>query len=421
MSEIKKKKYRIKGFVNKFRSDLLALVLAFAMSAAGLFVSNCPYPIWDSIDWLCVTENFVRSLFGDAEDRDDAYFINVSYDKQIADVKVEPNGIGHVAITDRKALLDFLTIVERANYKYIFLDIRFEKGYDTEWDKALFSKIESMKNIVLSHHYESPYTNEEGIEINGFGIADSLLLSKVAYNDYYTTIFSSNFTRYQYVQGGRPSVALRMYQDIDKKTIEHRGFFYFNDGTLCENCPYIPIKGTIGRPIGDGTAADYYNLGPFLLTLGEEDDLIKGMNGKIVVIGDFEDDKHDTYMGMLPGPYLTYLAYKYLSRGGNNVSMVVLLLMTTVFFLIVRSILQGRTMFPWGNPLLKFGLMKWFRRLLSWRITKFVSKFISYSLVFTLICTVIYLVSGYVFNVMIPTMFITIISSINDFKKTETI
>lgn len=417
---MKKKASYLKYLVNRYKIDILAIVLALAMIVAGIFIGNCPYPFWDSIKWVCVAENLVRDVFGEAEDKNDAYFVNVGYDKQIVEVQVIPAGTGRAEITDRKVLLDFLTIAEQAHYKYIFLDIRFEKGYNTEWDAALFSKIASMRDIVFAHHYEVSYTDGEDSETNGFEIADSTLLPKAAYNDYYTTIFSSNFTRYQYLQDGRPSVALRMYQDIDGKTVEEKGLLYFNEGTPCENCPYIPIKGTIRAPSGDGTAADYYNLGPFLMTLPKEE-LIQGMNGKIVVIGDFVEDNHDTYMGMLPGSYLTYIAYKYLAHGRNKVSIAVSCFMFLVFFFIFRTKIRGRIVFPWGEKILQLRIMGWLRCLMSWHFIRFVGRFVSYSFILSIICAIVYLVSGYTFNVMLPALVITFIGQIKDSLKTKTI
>lgn len=400
---------------SKYKVELLAFFLALSMSASLLFVGNCPYPYWDSIKWLSYTENIVRSIFGEADDKKDAYFVNVGYDKQLIEVKTN-SGIGNRVITNRKTLLDFLTIAERADYKYIFLDIRFEKGDSTEWDKALYSKIAGMKNIVFAHHY-----NDDDKEKNDVKIADSILLSKSAYNDYYTTLFSSNFTRYQYLQDGRPSVALRMYQEIDGKTIEHIGLLYYSDGTLCENCPYIPIKGGINPAIGDGTAADYLDLGPFLMaqlkdSILSEDTLIEDMKGKIVVVGDFEEDKHDTYMGKLPGPYLTYIAYKYLAKGGNKVSIIPFIILTIIFFLIVWQILRGRSVFPWGHQFLRIKWMRWLQWLLKWKVLKLVSVFFSYSVILTLICVVFYLISETTFSVEIPAL---VISALSTLKRTE--
>lgn len=401
------------------------------MAFGWIVIGSIPYSLLDEVGWFSVSEDIVRAIAGGEDDCDDAYFINVGFDKQVTDVELRPFEIGHVAITDRKILLDFLTIAERADYKYIFLDIRFEKGYDTTSDSALFAKIAGMRDIVCAYHYEKR-DDKRDHRSNGFEIADSALLPKCAYNDYYTSLFSSNFTRYTYLQDGRPSVALRMYQDIDGKTLQrHWRWFYRNDGTWCENCSYIPIWGGVA-PVYDTTfvnTAQYRNLGPFLMTLPEQH-LIESMKGKIVVLGDFEEDIHDTYMSMLPGPYLTYLAYKHLARGGNNISILWLVIMTLVFFLFIWHILSPASLFPrciyqcirdfFDRYRATQVIANWYRRIRDffgkYRFFRIILALI-YSILFTLICSAVFLISGHAFNVLIPSLIISFITIVKESEK----
>lgn len=386
------------------RPNVIASVLAVVMLATWVLIGSFKYSLIDEVSWLCVGEDLVRRHLGGSDDTRDAYFVNVGYDKQIAEIEVLCSGQGHVAITDRKLLLDFLNIAERADYKYIFLDVRFEKGYDTAYDSALFARIADMRDIVVAHHYE-PLEDDQGNEYNDFKIADSLLLPKTAYSDYYTSAFSSSFTRYSYLQDGRTSVALRMYQDIDGKTIRRRGWLYGRDGVFmppCENCPYIPIKSGI-RPVTDtvATTAQYFNLGPFLMTLPEEE-LIEVMKGKIVVVGDFEEDVHDTYMSRQPGPYLTFLAYKYLASGANTIPLHLLILLAVGFFLIIRGILLKDPLFPMGkHPLLRF-------------LTAILWAFLP-----PVVCTIVYILTGYTFNVLITSLIILFVCAARDSEKPE--
>lgn len=391
-------KFRWKYF---FASLVLSVLMAFGWIIIGSF----PYSLLDEVGWYGVAENFFRGESKEKNYCDDAYFVNVGFDKQVADVQVAPFEIGHSVVTDRKVLLDFLTIAERADYKYIFLDIRFEKGYDTASDSALFAKIAGMRDIVCAYHYEK-LTDEQGHQVNGFEIADSALLPKCAYNDYHTSALSSGFTRYAYLQAHGPSVALRMYQDIDGKTIKRWGWFYLNDGALCEKCPYIPIReGITHIPIREGiapvsdtlTTVQYRNLGPFLMTLPEQQ-LIDDMKGKIVVVGDFDEDVHDTYMSMKPGPYLTYLAYKYLARGGNNISYPWLVFMALVFFAFIWYILSFSSFVSRAKNLL---------------VRIFLTLIFS-SLFFTLISIVVFLFSGHAFNVGIPLLVISLVSIVKE-------
>ena len=61
---------------------------------------------------------------------EDALFVNVAYDKQLIE-RHDNYGmtVGDVDITDRTKLCSFLKMLQKADsYKYIFLDVRFEKG-----------------------------------------------------------------------------------------------------------------------------------------------------------------------------------------------------------------------------------------------------------------------------------------------------
>ena len=133
------------------------------------------------------------------------------------------------------------------------------------------------------------------------------------------------------------------------------------------------------------------------MTLPEQQ-LIEDMKGKIVVVGDFEEDTHDTYMSKQPGPYLTYLAYKYLARGGNKISFPVIVLMTLIYFFIVKLILSGRPLIPWGKH----------------RATRIFTALLSYSFILSLICMVVFLITGYAFNVMVPSLIISCVSAVKD-------
>ena len=100
---------------------------------------------------------WVKSKCGlsrDVDEKKDALFVNVAYDKQLIE-RHDDYGmtVGNVDITDRTKLKSFLETLQRTDgYKYVFLDVRFEKGFDSPEDSALFSLIKNMRNIVVATH-----------------------------------------------------------------------------------------------------------------------------------------------------------------------------------------------------------------------------------------------------------------------------
>jgi len=389
----------------KFSVCILALFIALIMSCAEWFISSIPFSVGDQMASLTIIERYISKWFSFEDERKDAYFINVGYDKQVADVMVTATDTGKVAITNRETLLRFLTIAEKAEYKYLFLDIRFEKDIKTEWDNQLFDKIRQMKNISYSCHAD----DDSSIDNNVF-LYDVHGNPKYAYNDYKITLFNTNFTRYQYIQNGRTSIALKMYEDIKGKKMAQNGIFFFNDGVPCKNCPFIPIKGEMRQHVGDGSASDYYDLGPFLLSLPEEF-LINDMKDKIVVVGDFLNDVHDTYMGTQPGPFLTYLAYKYLAEGKNKISIPLFIIITLIFFIIVWVKLNRKS-----TPLLYRILEKIpvLRRCQTSHLLAFFESFLTHGLLLSVGCCLIYMFFGMIYNIFIPSLIFGMIDTINN-------
>ena len=85
--------------------------------------------------------------------RDSMLFIDVHYDKVMA-LKMASDTIpdGYEPITDRLLLKEFLdSLNSRKDYKYIVLDVFFEKSIRQNGDTALFNLIASMDNIVIPY------------------------------------------------------------------------------------------------------------------------------------------------------------------------------------------------------------------------------------------------------------------------------
>ena len=395
--------YSFKKIFGKVRIWMVALICAIVMSSADIFMSNLPVSLGNDLSVITLIERYITKLADDTENEEDVYFVNVGYDKELANYKITETESGKVAITDREKLLKFLAIAEKAKYKYLFLDIRFEKDIITKWDKQLFEQIRRMKNILYACHVD-----EKGEISKNVFLTDSNHIPKYAFNDYWITIFNFNFTRYQYIQDSRKSVALRMYEDMSGKKMTKKEFLYFNDGALCKNCPFIPIKKGINGHEGDGSSSSYLDMGSFLLSMPEEI-IIEDMKDKIVVVGDFQNDLHDTYMGSLPGPFLTYLAYKYIDEGKNKVSVPLLLVLTLVFFVLVMLKINYEPM-PWLNRWLeRFPLVG---RLQASRFWTFCQSFGWHTVILSIGCYVLYVLFGLIYNILIPSFILGIIDVI---------
>ena len=287
----------------------------------------------------------------EVELQDTAFFINVSYDIQLVPENPKRPADGYVAITDRQKLLRFLQKIERdsIDYKYILMDVRFEKGYETEYDDSLFAQIQRMPRLVIASHQR----NDAGGE---YEIADSILLEKCGMSDYNQYAIVTNFSRYTFLQEGKPSIALKMYDDLHHDGTSIKQWrnqpVYYTDRHLCFNSPMMYLSGTVlsfedyimqqfaideeqmqnGESGVEAETAKldakqdryyfYMNLGgDFVNNEVRKDKKWNGdLENKVIIVANFEDDVHDTYVGKVSGAYITWMAYQYLCNGNHVLS-----------------------------------------------------------------------------------------------------
>ena len=318
----------------------------------------------------------------------DALFVNVAFDKQLA-VRNNKYGmhVGNTDITDRSKLLEFLKILHSANaYKYIIIDVRFEKGYEAiETDSALYAEIGSMDRVVVANHSDME-------------IASDKLIKKSAISDYQATIVATNFVRYRYSYDGEPSVPLYVYQDLTGHSIKNHGLYYTCEDRLCYNSLFIDF------PVEDFDEFDskgfkrYYNLGSDLLDNYTGRELIAFTKDKIIIIGDMIEDLHDTYSGMKPGPVILFYAFLSLMDGKHYVSYAVLFIFGVTFFVISFS--QFGSVSIWEKiPFIKMSHSKMLHFLLS---------FIEYTFLLAIIAGLLNVLFDITVSIFLPSIFFAI-------------
>lgn len=297
---------------------VFALIGALILSVCCYIVENQPYNLMEKsllyylLEWPFKTTGIT--------DNEDARFINISHDRQLVNIDPRDSTAGNTDITDRTKLLDFLQLLERdkVQYKYILMDIRFEKGLSTPVDTLLFRQICRMRDIAIAHHTNDAWSDYE--------LAFDSLQGKTGMSDYAQFGFERNFSRYTFLQDGKPSLALKMYDEIRHQPTSIRRFrhwpLYTSGKCLCTNAPMLAIKGNIydkmNAPVmedGPGFIYNYYeDIGADILSL-EGRNLAEDYKDKYLIIADFENDLHDTYAGATPGAYLTWLAFLHLRDG----------------------------------------------------------------------------------------------------------
>ena len=377
---------------------LFSLCNVVILLALSYFLNNQPLFTGEDLDQYAWME-WIKDKLGISPDVDAnaALFVNVAYDKQFVD-KYDDYGmtIGNSDVTDRSKLLAFLKILHKTGaYKYIILDIRFEKGYNVpEVDSLLFAEILNMRNIVIANHSD--------IEL-----ADSSLIKKAAISDYFATITKTNFARYQYNYDGVESVPLYAYHELTGNTINKHGLFYTCNSRLCYNSLFVHFPIAKWNEYDEQQSKVYYNLGSDILDNYSDSDLKKLTEGKCVIIGNMVEDVHDTYSGLKPGSVITYYAFQELMRGHHFVNYFMMLFLAILFFLISLSLFET-------NPIIS--RLPFIRNSHS-RIIHFMLDFVGYSLVLALSMIILYIIFGIATSIVLPSAYFAIQKSIIRFKQ----
>ncbi|MDE6652780.1 MAG: hypothetical protein K2K37_00120, partial [Muribaculaceae bacterium] len=201
------------------RTLLFAMSLSLGILVADYYASNMSFPILDSSPDLAA-HAYLHDYRMDDDVEDMFLAVNTAKDKAIAvEYDVFGREAGKVAVSDRQKLTEFLNLVADADYRYIFLDLRFEDNVVTPHDSAFYSLIASLPRLVYSCH--RPEDDEDA--------HSEAAVEKGAFADYRNTT-GSGFSRYEFVQDGHESVALRLFHDIilllpdEKKHIENPFF-----------------------------------------------------------------------------------------------------------------------------------------------------------------------------------------------------
>ena len=387
-----------KQFVRQRKAALIvSLINVIVLLLLSYFISNQAIFTGEDLNKYAWME-WIKNKCGLSrviEENKDAVFVNVAYDKQLIDRHDDYGmSVGNVDVTDRAKLRLFFEALQRVDvYKYIFLDVRFEKGFDSPEDSALFSQIKRMRDIVVATHSD--------IEL-----LDSSLSSKAAINDYPTTIIESNFTRYEYLKDDHASVALFAYRELTGKTIDRHFCFYTSNHKLSYKSLFINAPIEDWSEFNEQQLKMYYNLGNDLLDNYSDHDIASLTNGKYVVIGDMVEDMHDTYSGSKPGSVITYYAFVALMNGEQFVRYGLLFFLSLLYFIVSLSL------FEVDSILEKIPYIKRSRS----KFVHFCASFLEYSFLLLIVMIGLNLLFGIATSIMLPSLYFAIQKTYINYK-----
>ena len=314
------------------RIHLISLLNAVAMLLFTFYWLNLPYTFGDEaflIKWSSLVK---KSLFGidPKPDPEEVLFVDVSGIKTTID---GVNEFGEVSpyhrrvITDRAHLTEFFALLNeyREDIRLVFCDILFIDP--TTHDPALQAQFDLLgdKLLGVSHLLEDRVLKPV------FDLPHALAT-------YQST--DELFLKYPLLLGDSlKTVPLALHERLDGGRLDDRGIFFPRlDGRLSLPDPIIDFKvrKTDFRTGTDPGTANFtaFQIGTLLESrmFMSAEDLRAYFQGKLVIVGDFETDVHETPFGELPGPILVYNAYLTLKEGDNKVSVWWMLFLLLAFY-----------------------------------------------------------------------------------------
>ncbi len=383
---------KYKAIIRSRRKALwFSAISAFLLMLICYFADNLRYSILSGPSVGQRIEQ-VREVLGIAKDMipEDYVFINIAYDRQLVPVADEYGFTqGNIDITDRKKLETLLRRMDNS-HKYILMDVLLSDRYKSSSDSALVETLLNTDRLSVSR---SSTTD----------LIDERLLEKAGYTDYSTDIYETNFVKYEFMNDGEPTMPyMAAMSIIPQRRIHSFGPIYWGNGHLYWNSLTLrfPIKLWNSHEVDESGLQEkrILNLGSDILDM--DLDVAALVRDKIVVIGDFtEDDIHDAYIGKVAGPVININALEALRNNELEIPWTLIcflwVLYTVVCYLTIRKPISTNkllTKLRLNAPLVKYAL-----------------SFVGYSFLFTIIGGVIYLISGMDVNVIIPSLWFTLL------------
>lgn len=323
-------------------------------------------------------------------------FVDVSHDLALIE-DPDLNNYGNIAITDRSKIYEFLKLLRENNVKpkFIVLDIQFYIPFTSEnegfqnTDSLLQAEILKFRNIsapLLLDHNGKPM--EPLIKTQFPSIA--------SYKTYGTAI---NKVKIDYPEFNLSSTSLVLYKNLKKKNFKSNALFSTDNGILSLNYiwPEYPIT---AQKIEERKKIYPQNLGEILLI---PDVLKKRFDDKIIFLGNFETDIHQSPIGKIPGTVVVANTFLSLEKGVHHVSFFWIFLMISLYsFLFYLSIYSK-------IPEVTFK----FKFIFSNHLSDFIKGYLSYFGIMIFATLLSYLI----FKIFVNVMIISFLFSIIDYFK----
>ncbi|WP_182921067.1 CHASE2 domain-containing protein [Pedobacter planticolens] len=325
---------KFKWLISFFHAFLLLAFTAYWMGTGFTYGDEQLVIKWSSI--------FKRLALHIDKDppKKDFIFINVAYDKALIPLE---DGLGNEVITDREKLAQLFQVIKKhqQDIRFTICDI-FLQG-KSDQDSLLQNAVSGMNNIIFPTHFDKN-GNIEKLDLH----------VPKAIADY--RMANSGFLKFKLFQSDSlPTIPVLLYEKLNHRKFNYSNGIHWDNGKASHNSMIIDYQ-IRAHEVFEEKEYPVVTLSEILL-LPEDVIFNEFLKDRIVVIGDFNADAHDTIYGSTPGTLILLNIYLTLKDGQHIVSM------WWVLFLIIGYTVFSRLMlFPapdedennpsWFGPLL---------------------------------------------------------------------
>ena len=323
----------------KWKEKKWQLMWAFIVAATTLviayFAINIDILESEEKQYLTLSEWITDGLgFHRNSDDDEVVFIDVTYDKELRQVRDEFDmEMGNTQVTDRRKLLRLLeALKENPNYRYVILDIIFPLNTIEDKDDSLFQMIAEVPRLIIPLQELNPPFQDS-------------LHKKMGEAIYFTSLIESDFVKYPYITSESRSLPLMMYEDITGRKIEHKGLWFTEEGRPVRKSIFLTFDTRLKNKVEnqEEVSVESENLTVYLLGrdltgleegTGMMEFLPELIEDKYVIIGSlYGDDNHSSYVGSQPGPLILYNAFFSLMKGKHYISPWLAVFLFIIYFI----------------------------------------------------------------------------------------
>ena len=294
-----------------YRLLILSTVNALLMLLITFHWLRLPYTFGDEaflIKWTALTK---KSLLGiDPKPvPESVLFVDISESKTTLEMPNdfgEPSPYHRMVITDRTHLTEFMAMIVpyRDQTQLVVLDVILDKA--SPEDSLLQEQVDLLGPKLMGvNHLEGE--DQQAIP----SVIDFQLQGLATYRS-----AQGLFLKYPLLfQDSIPTVPLVMYEQLQHQKMDHSGLFYRFPQGISLPAPVVDFK-VRSNDFHEGVNLSESNFTTFKMadlldmqSFMAEEDIAALFEHKIILIGDFSADLHETPFGKTPGLLLIYNAY----------------------------------------------------------------------------------------------------------------